>query len=267
MTRLDWDQAGMRFYENGVSQGVFYGSDGKGVPWNGLVSVEETTSSDVEPLYYDGVKYADLVTLGDFEGTIRAITYPDEFLPYEGIDTRIDGFQLTDQPKDRFGLSYRTEINNDQSAQIAYKIHLLYNLLAIPSNKVNQTMSLNTDPTEFEWDISGIPEQVDRYRPTAHVIIDSRKLDPLLLLDIENFLYGSDTDDAVLPDLNALVRFVQKWGRFIVTDNGNGTWTATSPLPDAIVMLDADTFQITSDTAVVLDADTYELSSSEELEV
>jgi hypothetical protein len=267
MTRLVWDQADDRFYENGVSQGVFYGSDRKGIPWNGLSAVEESNNDNLEPLYFDGLKYGDIVTIGDFEGKIKAFTYPDEFLPYEGVAAWEPGFYLTNQTKKRFGLSYKTEINNGQSSGIGYKIHLIYNVIAVPSDKVYQTLSLNSDPTDFEWAISAIPEQVDRFRPTAHIVIDSRKIDPLLLIDIENIIYGTDEVEATLPDLNALVRFVQKWGRFIVTDNGDGTWTATSPLPGAITMLDSTTFEITSDTAIVLTPDTYELSSSAEEEV
>lgn len=267
MTRLVWDQPGDRIYENGVSQGVFYGSDGVGIPWNGLASVEEENDTSLDPVYFDGLKYADVVTLGDFQGKMKAYTYPDEFLPYEGVDSWRSGFYLADQPNARFGLTYRTEINDDTGPSVGYKIHVLYNLLAIPSTKTYETLSLDSDPTDFEWDISAIPEQVDRFRPTAHVIIDSRRVDPLLLIDVENILYGSDEGSANLPDLNVLVRFVQKWGRFIVTDNGDGTWTATSPLPGAIVMLDDTTFEITSDTAVVLDPDTYELSSSPEEEL
>lgn len=267
MTRLVWDQAGDRVYENGVSQGVFYGADGIGIAWNGLSSVEETNNTNLDPLYFDGLKYADVVTIGDFQGKLKAFTYPDEFLAYEGVGSWRSGFYLADQPNARFGLSYRTEINSDMGSSVGYKLHILYNLLAIPSSKTYESLSLDSDPTDFEWDISAIPEQVDRFRPTAHLIIDSRKVDPLLLLDVENLLYGSAEAGATLPDLNALVRFVQRWGRFIVIDNGDGTWTATTPLPDVITMLDATTFQIDSEQAVVLTPDTYELSSSPEEEV
>ena len=262
MTRLVWDQAGSRFYENGVSRGVFYGSDSKGVPWNGLTSIEESNDDSIEPLYFDGVKYAELVTLGDFKGKLKAFTYPDEFVLYDGMDVRKSGFYLGNQPKLKFGLSYRTEISND-TMQMGYKIHLLYNLTAIPSAKVYQTMSLDTNPTDFEWDISAIPQNVDRFRPTAHVVIDSRKIDPFLLNDIEDLIYGTDDNDPLLPNLNGLVTFVQKWGRLIITDNGDGTWTADSPLEGVITMLDPTTFEIVSDTAIFLDADTYEISSSD----
>ena len=262
MTRLVWDQAGDRVYENGISQGVLYGSDSKGIPWNGLTAVEEIDNSSTEAVYFDGFKYADLITNNDFEGRIKAFTYPDEFLEYEGIDDWKPGFYLADQRRSRFGLSYRTEISNDQGPQ-GYKIHLLYNLLATPSNKTYETLSLDSEPMLFEWDVSAIPEPIDRFRPTAHVVIDSRKMDEFLLSDIEDILYGTEEVDALLPDLNGFVTFVQKWGRFIVTDNGDGTWTATTPLEGIITMVDPDTFSITTETAVYIDADSYTLSSSE----
>jgi hypothetical protein len=266
MTKLAWDQAGERFYENGVSQGVFYGADSMGVPWNGLTSVESDAVDSADPLYFDGFKYSDLITLGDFEGKLKAFTYPDEFLAYEGIWEAKPGFNLAHQTKTRFGLSYRTEIHNDHGSSVGYKLHLLYNLLAIPATKAYETLSLDDEPFEFEWDLSAIPEEVDNFRPTAYVVIDSRKIDPFLLLDIEDLLYGSDETDAKLPDLNGLVTFVQKWGRLIITDNGDGTWTATSPLEGVIEMVSATEFEITSDTAVYIDSptnETYEISSSE----
>lgn len=262
MAKLVWDKVGERFYEDGVSRGVFYGSDRVGIPWNGLTSVEETNTDTVESLYFDGLKYAEIVTVGDFEGKIKAFTYPEEFLLYEGMSVQKGGFYLANQPKQRFGLSYRTEINDDQGAE-GYKIHLLYNLIAVPSDKIYRTMALEVEPTDFQWDISAIPEQVDKSRPTAHVIIDSRKIDSILLEDIENIIYGTTDSEPTLPDLNNVVTFVQKWGRFIVTDNGDGTWTAESPIEGVITMVSVDEFVIDTETAVYLDAESYRLSSSE----
>lgn len=262
MTKVVWDEVGERYYESGVSRGVFYGSDSQGVAWNGLTAVEEKGVDSTEALYIDGFKYGDLVTLGDFEGKIKAFTYPDEFLPYEGVWEAKEGVYLTHQPKTRFGLTYRTEVGNDLN-QPHYKLHVVYNILAIPATRTHQTLSLETEPNEFEWDISAIPEEIDNFRPTAHVVIDSRNVDPHLLSDIENLLYGTAETDPVLPTLQSLVTFVLKWGRLIITDLGNGLWQAESPLDDVIVMTDATTFEITADTAIFLDAETYEISSSD----
>lgn len=267
MTAISWGQVGERFYENGVSQGVFYGEDGVGVPWNGLTAVEESRVDTADPLYFDGFKYGDLVTLGDFEGTLTAFTYPEEFLEYEGILEADRGVYLTSQAKARFGLSWRTEIHNDLSQSVGYKLHILYNLLAIPAQKSYETMSLDNEPIDFEWDITAVPEEVDNFRPTAYLVIDSRRTDPLMLADIERIIYGSEDADPTLPDMNGFISFVMKWARFLITDNGDGTWTATTALPDVITILDPESFQIDTDTAAYLDADTYTISSSAEEEI
>ncbi len=267
MATLVWDQVGDRSYELGVSKGVLYKEDGFGVSWNGLIAVEETIDNEVEPVHFDGVKFNDIVTIGDFSAVLRAFTYPDEFDYYQGILEAQDGFFVTGQPLAKFGLSYRTEIGNDVSgAQLGYKIHILYNLTAIPSTISRQTISESIDPLELEWTISAIPEDIETFRATAHVIFDSRKLDPLLLLDLEGILYGDEDSDPRLPSLKGLAAFVDKWDRLIIEDHGDGTWSATSSEPGVISMLDADTFQIISDTADYLDADTYTIESSDKNE-
>ena len=262
MATITWDAAGERFYQTGVSKGVFYASNSVGVPWNGLTSVEERTVDTSDPLYFDGFRYGDIITLGDFEGTLKAFTFPDEFLEYDGIQDAKPGFFMTSQPRKRFGLGWRTEISNDLGESVAYKLHLVYNILAIPANKTYDTMSLDTEPTDLEWSLSAIPEEVDNFRPTAYVVIDSRKMDPFLLSDLEAILYGTTEDAPRLPDLGSLVSFVQKWGRLIITDLGDGRWQADSPIDGIITMLDSTTFQIDSDTASFIDADTYTISSS-----
>lgn len=264
MSTLSWDDVGTRFYENGVSKGVLYGEDRKGVAWNGLTSVEEKNTDSADPLYFDGFKFGDLITLGDFEGTLKAFTYPDEFLPFQGILEADSGVYMTSQLKTRFGLCWRTEVNSDLGQNIGYKLHILYNLLAIPGDKEYQTLSLDNEPLEFQWDISGLPEEVDNFRPTAYIVIDSRKIDPFLLSDLEDLLYGTETTDPTLPNLNSLIIFVNNWGRLIIIDNGDGTWSATSSVPGVIDMLDPETFEIDTDTAVYLDPYTYEISSSDQ---
>ena len=108
-----------------------------------------------------------------------------------------------------------------------------------------------------------VPEPISNFRPTAYVVIDSRKIDPFLLADIEAIIYGTDEDDPRLPELDGLITFVKKWGRLIITDLGNGLWQADSPIPGIIEMLDETTFEITSDTAVFIDAVSYTIESSE----
>lgn len=265
MTALVWDKLGDRTYELGVSKGVLYKANNFGVAWNGLKSVVEAPPVDsIEPVYFDGQKFNDIITMGDFAATVTAITYPEEFLVCEGTLEEDDGFFLTAQEPTRFGMSYRTEVADDVSGLgPGYKLHLIYNALATPAQRNYETINEDAEPMDFEWNITAIPEQISQRRPTAHVVFDSRKMDPYLLADIEDILYGTETRLPFLPSLRNLTAFVRKWARFIVTDNGDGTWTASSKIEGVIVVHDDGTFEINSPTAVMIDAVTYRLSSDE----
>lgn len=205
MAELVWDQSGDRLYETGISKGVLYKEDGLGVAWNGLTSVDENSTKEVDAVHFDGVKFNDIVIIGDFIGTLRAFTYPKEFLYYEGLRQHEQGIYLTGQRPSRFGLSYQTLIGDDiLGVESGYKIHVLYNLTAKPSSKQYKTLSLNSEPLEFEWEITSIPEEIENFRPTAHIVFDSREIDPSILSDIEDVLYGTSENNAQLPSFNSL---------------------------------------------------------------
>lgn len=262
MTAIVWHETGTRFYETGVDRGVLYLPEGGGVPWNGLLSVNENVvGKQSAPFYFDGVKYADVIGVGDFAGSIKAYTYPDEFLQFDGIVSLGNGLFVTNQNPKRFNLSYRTKIGNEEDDELGYKIHILYNLTAIASQKNYQSQSNDPNIIEFEWNITAIPEDAPGFQPTAHLIIDSRHMNPILLADIENTLYGTVGTDPELPSVSTLTSFISDWVIIRITDNGNGTWTATGP-DDLITMLDSTTFQIIQANAEYLDADTYMISDS-----
>lgn len=262
MAALVWDQIGEKVYEAGVSKGVLY-SDNVAVAWNGLTSIEENTDAEVEPVYFDGVKINDIITLGDYSATLKALTYPDEFLRHQGIFEDLPGLYVLDQPMSRFGLSYRTEVGSDLDGDAGYKIHLAYGLTAIPSSRTFETLSDDANPSEFEWEITAIPQELEGYRPTAHVVLDSRSMVPAMLADLESILYGSAEEEARLPSLRRLYIFLNGWNRLIITDNEDGTWTAIDPNGNYINIIDDTTFEIVTDSATYLDADTYTISSSE----
>lgn len=194
MTRLLWDKVGERLYEAGIDRGVLYLPRDNGVPWNGLTGIEEDVANDTsEPSYFDGVKVNDIQQAGDFAATLRAFTYPDEFLEYEGQVSLGGGLYVDDQPPKQFGLSFRTRVGNDtEGTDFGYKVHLLYNVIAVPEDQANATLSGQASPIEFGWRISAVPEWVSGYRPTAHVVLDSRYLPSDILTEIENILYGSE---------------------------------------------------------------------------
>lgn len=209
MTKLTWDAIGTRRYENGVDRGVLYLPDGSAVPWNGLVSVTDTSDATVEEHFLDGVKYLNRRTPEDYSGTLKAVTYPDEFLPFEGIQSVETGLYATAQPVNQtFGLSYRTGMANDEGSA-GYKIHLLYNLTAKPDVKTYSTIGSSASADEFSWTLSGIPIKLPNMRPTVHVIIDSNKTGLEDLRYLEDYLYGTETSDGRLADTTLLVNFGQ----------------------------------------------------------
>lgn len=206
MTVLTWDQPGQKVYESGVSQGVLYLADRSGVPWNGLTSVEERfTGGSATPLYFEGQKYNEIMSVSDFSASLKAYTYPDEFMEFEGLQQPEPGFYVTAQDPKRFGLSYKTLIGNDLSASAGYKLHILCNLSAVPSNKAYKSNSTDVSLIEFEWTISSIPARISGFRPTSHLILDSTKIDAELLQSIEDILHGTISSNAFLPDFTDLV--------------------------------------------------------------
>jgi len=266
MAAIVWNQLETRRFETGIDRGVLYPPNECGVPWNGLTSVEEEAANTVEAVYFDGVKFNDLVTVGDFSGVIKAITYPDEFIQFEGSLEDQTGVVILNQPQGRFGLAYRTMIGNVNGEFNHYKIHLLWNLTALPSTKIYETIADEVGLTEFEWSITAVPEDIENFRPTAHIILDSRKIDPYLMADIEAIIYGDEDSCPTLPSLKGLTSFIRKWDRLIITDHGDGTWSATTNVEGIIEMIDETTFRITTDTAEYLTADEYRIWSSEKNE-
>lgn len=212
MTTLSWDGVGTKYYEYGVDRGVFYLDDGRGVEWNGLTSVaEKFTGATATPIYWDGVKFDDVIAVGDFAATLKAITYPVEFEEYEGVAEAANGMLVTAQTPRLFGLSWRTKIGNDVTAAFGYKIHIAVNLTAVPSQKSADTMTSSADMVEFEWNLTGVPQRVPGFRPTAHLIFDTSKSQPEHTTALEAILYGDEINDPYLPSLGDLVTVANAW--------------------------------------------------------
>lgn len=260
MPLLEWDNVGERVYETGLDRGVLYLPDGSAVPWNGLTSVIEKFDKDSSPVYFDGMKINDLVVLGDFAASMKAVTYPDEFVELEGLGSVRPGLFYADQMPKPFGLCYRTQIGNDlEGDTVGYKIHILYNVIAVPNDKTYATMSNDPNLVEFEWNITAVPEEVPGFRPTAHIILDTREIDPWLLEDIEEKLYGSDGAFASLIPMPELVTFINDWYRVRIVDHGDGTWSAITARDGFIFYYDPEEehFRIENVNAIYLDDDTF----------
>ena len=206
MPKLTWDNTGERIFETGVKQGVLYPiqSDGKytkGVAWNGLTAVTESPSgAEATALYADDIKYLNLLSNEEFGATIEAYTYPDEFAECDGSAELATGVMIGQQKRKTFGLCYRTTIGNDvEGNDYGYKLHLVYGCLAAPSEKGYSTINDNPDAITFSWEVSTTPVNVEGFKPTSQITIDSTKADPTKLAALEAILYGSESTEAKLP--------------------------------------------------------------------
>lgn len=208
MTRLVWDGVGERFYESGVDRGVLYIGT-TGYAWPGLVTVTDSpTGGDPRPFYIDGFKYLNLAAAEEFEATIEAFSAPAEFAVCDGVNAAYAGLLITQQPRRAFGFSYRTRVGNDvDGLDHSYKIHLVYNALAAPSEKAYSTINDQADAPTRSWKLTTLAPRVQGYRPTAHFIVDSKTTPESTLAEIEDFLYGTDTTTPAMPTVVELLTF------------------------------------------------------------
>jgi hypothetical protein len=265
MSRLTWDKVSGRLYENGIDQGVLYLSSGVAVPWSGLTAVDEKPQRNVNPVYFDGRKLNNGVTPGDFSATLSAVTYPDEIEELEGATLLRTGVLVKDQPPKTFALCYRTMIANAATGEaVGYKIHVIWNVTAIPTDRSYASLSDDPEIVEFQWDLVAVPEELPGMRPTAHVTIDTRKLDPWFLEELEQRLYGGTFANASLLSMPEFFTFLNEWYRVRIVDNGDGTWSAIEARPGFITFnVDMDIFTIIKVKAFYISEDEYIISDTE----
>ena len=214
--KLVWDKTGERIFEAGVDHGVLYplstdGTYNKGVAWNGLISVSESPSgAEPEALWADNMKYLNLMSAEEFGATIECYTYPDEFAECDGSAEIAPGVLIGQQKRKTFGLSYRTLIGNDVDGNDhGYKLHLIYGALASPSEKGYSTVNDTPEAITFSYEVSTTPVNVEGFKPTASLTIDSTKVDKEKLAALEAILYGSETEEARLPLPNEIATLLK----------------------------------------------------------
>lgn len=222
MTKLAWDQTSERLYETGVDHGVLYIPNNSGVydagyTWNGLTTLTESPSgAESNPQYADNIKYLNLLSVEEFGGTIEAFTSPREFDQCDGTATPQAGVTFGQQTRKSFGLSYRTKIGNDVVGNdYGYKVHLVYNALAAPSEKAYATVNDSPEAMPLSWEFTTTPVEVTGtdpitgkpYKPTATMVIDSTLVDADALADLEDALYGTVGQDPRLPTPTEVIAF------------------------------------------------------------
>lgn len=224
MPELKWDQVGEKFYETGVDRGVLYPmvdkAYPKGVAWNGLSNVSEKPSgAEATAVYADNKKYLNLVSEEEFAATIEAYTAPDEFADCDGSKEIAPGVFAGQQARSPFGLSYRTLIGNDTAGtKYGYKIHVVYNALAAPSEKGYGTVNDSPEAISLSWEVSTTPVEItklvngEKLKPTAHLVFDSTKMKPEKLKALEDILYGTAADEPHLPLPDELITLLTTEG-------------------------------------------------------
>lgn len=210
MSKLVWDQTGERLYETGVKNCALYVYDsakkayGTGVAWNGITAVTESPSgAEATPLYADDIKYLNLLSTEEFGASIEAYTYPEEFEACDGTASIAKGVNIGQQKRSVFALCYKTTLGNDvESNDYGYKLHIIYGCLAAPSEKAYTTINDSPEAISFSWEVTTTPVEVDGFKPTASVTIDSTKADKTKLAALEAKLYGGESSEPtlVMPD-------------------------------------------------------------------
>ena len=208
MAVLTWDQTGEKLYETGVQKGVLYPMNGAvygdGVAWNGLTAVNETPSgAESTKLYADDIKYLDIRSAEEFGATIEAYSSPEEFDACDGTAELADGVNIGQQNRKGFGFCYRSTIGNDtEYNNYGYKLHIIYGLTAAPSERSYSTVNDSPEAATLSWEVSSTPVNVAGFKPTSIITINSKKINPQALKEIEDALYGTESVEPkiLLPD-------------------------------------------------------------------
>lgn len=222
MAELVWDSTTDRYFNAGVDRGVLY-VDGKAVPWNGLISVDEKSfGGEIEPIYLDGVRIRNLSSISEYSATITAFYSPPEFDACDGIYlSQYDGFYATNQIRRPFGLSYRTGFSND-AGSVGYKIHLIYNAMAEPSSVTYSTLNNSPEATNLSWDIKAVPNFDMTQYISAHYVFDTTKVPDYVAETFEGIIYGTKKTAPRLPTSSDIQNIFVDYWNLTVTDTGNG---------------------------------------------
>lgn len=240
MTRLIWDNPSGPKYTSGVSQGVFFGKDGKGVAWSGLVGVTEKPQANAPTPIYNaaGTKYDIKGNVAEKKHALTCYIYPDAMDEYLGIEYLDDyGFQADERAPKPFHMAYRTETGNGH-----YEIHVLLSQIATFSDTARATLSTNATPSVISMNLEGVPDP--RFK-SSHVILDSRLP---ITKSAEKLLFGDEFNDS---DFNAFLTAEPVWETVAINyaptiepDYDNWVWLGgDNLLADSYISKTGDSYQ------------------------
>lgn len=227
MSRLTWDNFREKIYELGVDHVALFvmkdnasGSSGSdiyesGVAWNGVSAInEKREGAEPNKQYADNLPYIVLYSNEEFGLTIEAFTSPKEFAVCDGkrdLVADILGAAYAEQQRRKaFALVYRTRVGNDKEDwSHGYKLHVVYNIKAQPAESNRESLNDSPEGMTKSWEcgtapvVHSIPDGNGGYfKPTAHIELDSTKIDPLVMELLENTLYGTEDNPPtmLMPD-------------------------------------------------------------------
>lgn len=188
MSKLNFDEAGKRFYHTGVSELALFvkGASGyeAGVAWDGISNATVTPEGgDTNDIYADNVKYLSIPGAVNVNASITAYNYPNEFNACLGLKalTGVKGLLFGQQPRTKFAYVYKSKLGNDDSTDYGFVLNVLYNCLAAPSEISSDTVNESPEAAELSFDISTVavarsemPEELEDH-PTSWVRIECKR--------------------------------------------------------------------------------------------
>lgn len=194
--------------------------------WNGVTDISENTEGgEANNIYADDMKYLVLVSAENWKVSIQAYTYPNEFSECLGNLELVPGLYMSHQTRKHFGLCYKTIEGNDvRGNDYGYKLHIVYDVLASPSDLGYQTISDSPEANEMSWDLSAGTISISGHKPTPEIILNYRAMGKLglgnILHKIEDILYGTEETNATILDPSQIGQIIDT-GTHLCDSDGN----------------------------------------------
>lgn len=180
----------------------------QGVAWNGLTAVNESPDGAEETaLYADDIKYLSMRSAEEFNFTIEAYTYPDEWMQCDGsanLVSGVPGVTVGQQKRRMFGFVYTSTVGNDtEGNDYGEKIHLIYSATAAPSDRSYETINDSPEAITFSWECKTTAiDMPGGLKKGAEITIDTTRLNTAgktALATLKGYLYGTNSTAPYLP--------------------------------------------------------------------
>lgn len=187
---LDWGDISKRNYETGIDRGMWCDGVFYGRPWPALISVQEQIGVTTEVANYAGQPVHHITNLGEYTATVKAFAKPDssfyDFHLFEGNVQIRPGVYLGGQAPRIFNFSWRSWVGDPVGGDEAhYKIHIVFNVIAVPEQMTANTESNRPTPKTYGWKLRATPGLMNANAPTSKLVFDSRFASPATMSTLE----------------------------------------------------------------------------------